>query len=180
MDLLLPPAAEAELINHEIAEQADEHMAEAVEWGKELKSIDPSLDLVWVGEAADDPELEPGRWHIRKRIPGTVDAYIPLVGQDGAYRAPGAWMLEWLTAGDLWNPKVHRDKEEAKRKLGEARERARRLRAEQRQDHMAEAVRAARRIRDDRGMTQRSDLKLPATIAAERREQKRTEGIKPK
>ena len=125
MDLLLPPAAEAELINHEIAEQADEHMAEAVEWAKELKRIDSSLDLVWVGEAADDAELMSGRWHIRKRIPGTVDAYIPLVGRDGSYRPPGAWMLEWLTANDLWNPSVHRDKEEAKRKLGQARERAR-------------------------------------------------------
>ncbi|HET7455392.1 MAG TPA: hypothetical protein VFJ76_07725 [Solirubrobacterales bacterium] len=176
MDLVLPASVEAEIINAEMEQQADEHMVEAVEWAEELKRIDPGLDLVWVGNA-DDPELEPNRWHIRKRIPGSVDAYIALVGEGGSYRPPGAWMLEWLTANDLWNPRVHRDRSEAKRKLGEARDRARRLRAEQRQDHMAEAVRAARRIRDDRGMTQRSDLKAPSVIAEERRQRKKEEGI---
>lgn len=177
MSLLVPEEVLAAEINREIEEQVDEHMAEAVEWAEELKRIDPSLDLVFAAGNADDPELVAGRWHVRKRVSGGVDAYIALVGPGNTYRPPGAWILEYLSANDLWNPKVHRDKEEAKRKLEEARDRARKLRAEQRQDHMKEAYRAARRIRDDRGMTQRSDLKAPPDISKERRERKKAEGI---
>jgi|SRR6476620_217221 len=166
--LLVPEAVLAEEINREIAEQVDDQMAEAVRWADELKRIDPHLDLVWVGNS-DDPELTPNRWHLRKRVHGSVDAYIPLVGKGGAFRPPGAWILEYLTANDLWNPNVHRDKEEAKRKLREARGRADQLRAEQRQDEMAVAIRAAQRVRSDAGMTRRTDLKLPKAIAEERK-----------
>lgn len=169
--LLLPEHVQAQVINDEIEEQVALESEEGRYWEKELKRIDPGLELVQASGSADDPELEPGVWYIRKRIPGQVDHYIPLTGPTGARRLPGAWMLEWLDASDLWNPRVHRDRKEAKRKLSEARQRAKKLRAEQRQDVMAEAVRAARRIRDDRGMNHRSDLKVPKVIAEERKAQ---------
>lgn len=159
MSIYLPASAVAEQINAEMERQADEHMAEAAKWTEELRRIDRNLALVWVGPGADDADLVPARWHIRKRMPGTVDAYIPLVGPDDTYRAPGAWILDWLNANDLWNPSVHRSKQEAKEKLREARRRAKALETEQRQDHMREAARAALRLRGDRGLTSTSQPK---------------------
>lgn len=159
MSLLVPASVAAEQINAELERQADEHMAEAAHWTEELRRIDRSLGLVWVPPSAEDPELLPARWHIRKRIPGSVDAYIPLVGPENSYRPPGAWMLDWLTANDLWNPSVHRDKQEAKEKLREARRRAKALEGEQRRDEMELAARAALRLRDDRGLTKSSAAK---------------------
>ena len=155
MPLLLPASVEAEIINREIEEQLEAEDSEARYWTKELQRVDPSIELRRASANADDAELLPGQWFIRKPIDGQVDAYIPLPYG----RPPGSWILEWLAAGDLWNSRVHRDRKEAKRKLREARQRARKLRAEQRQDAMAEAVRAARRVRGDGNMTTRTDRK---------------------
>ncbi|HEX6456234.1 MAG TPA: hypothetical protein VF009_06910 [Solirubrobacterales bacterium] len=166
--LLLPREVVAEEINAEIAEQLVAEDEEAKLWTKELQRIDPTIELRRAAEDADDPELQPGQWCLRKKVPGDVDAYIPLP----AGRPPGSWILEWLSAADLWNPNVHRDRKEAKRKMREAKRRVEKLRAEQRQDEMEVAVRAARRIRGDGGLTKRTDLKVPPAIARERREAK--------
>ncbi len=169
--LLLPREVIAEEINAEIAEQLEVEDEEAKLWTKELQHIDPTLELRRAGPTADDPELEPGQWVIRKKVPGDVDAYIALP----AGRPPGSWILEWLSANDLWNPQVHRDKKEAKRKMREAKQRAEKLRREQRRDEMELAARAAQRIRGNGGLTQRTDLKVPPQIAKERREAKAAE-----
>lgn len=171
LGLLLPSEVVAEEINAEIAEQLEVEDEEAKLWTKELQHVDPTLELRRATPTADDPELEAGQWVIRKKVPGEVDAYIPLPPG----RPPGSWILEWLSAADLWNPQVHRDHKEAKRKLREARRRAEKLRAEQRRDEMAVAARAAQRVRGDGGLTQRTDLKVPPKIAEERREKKEAE-----
>src|ERR1041384_2699472 len=108
--LLVPREIVAEEINSEIAEQLVAEDAEAKLWTKELQQIDPTLELRRASPSASDPELEPGQWVVRKKIPGDVDAYIPLPPG----RPPGSWILEWLSAADLWNPRVHRDRKEAK------------------------------------------------------------------
>ena len=159
MPLLLPEWVQAQEINRALAEQADHEIEAARYWNHELKRIDPTLSLVWVPEQADEAELTPACWHICKRIPGSVDAYIHLLGPNGEFLPPGGWMLDWLTANDLWNPRVHRDKQEAKEKVRQAKNRQRKLEAEQRKDHMAEAYRAASRLRGDAGMHTRTDRK---------------------
>jgi hypothetical protein len=155
MSLLLPASVEAQQINAEIEEQLEAEDSEARYWTKELQRVDPTVELRRASWQADDAELEPGQWYIRKPVPGQVEAYIALP----AGRPPGAWILEWLSAADMWNPRVHRDRKETKRKLREAKHRADKLRAEQRKDVMAEAVRAAQRVRGDGGMTKRTDKK---------------------
>jgi hypothetical protein len=123
------------------------------QWTEEIKRIDPTLEVVRAKDNATDPDLIPGRWYILKHIPGSVDAYIELP------KPPGTWLYGWLSANDMWNPRVHRSKKEAAEKLRAAKVRARKLEAEQRTDHMAEAVRAARRMRGDGGLTRSSQAK---------------------
>lgn len=172
--LLLPADAAAEEVNAALAEIARCDTELAVHWTAELKRIDPSLSVEWVPEQAVEFD-NPGRWHVRKQIPGDFDEWWPLLGENGAYREPGSWLLEALTASDMWNPRVHRDKQEARERHRQAKVRAREREAEQRQDEMALANRAARRLRGDSGMTKRTDLLVPKAIAEERRRKKAEE-----
>lgn len=173
--LLVPASVAAEEEAAAINAEVDAQVTEARILADDLRRIDPTLSVVWVGENADDPEVVPARWHIRKRIAGTIDAYIPIVGPDGEYREPGPWVLDWLQAADLWNPQVHRSRREAKDRHREAKLRAKAREEEQRKDEMMVAARAAQRIRGDSGMTQRTDLKLPPDIAAERKARREAE-----
>jgi hypothetical protein len=188
-DLLVPShlaqqeAASTQEINAAMERQSVTDIAEALRWTEELRHIDPSLEVIWVPEQATEYD-HPARWHIRKKIPGDVDEWWPLLGPGGCYRAPGMWLLEGpdsLSANDMWNPRVHRTKREARAKFREAKKRAQEREAEQRQDEMAVAYRAAKRIKGDAGLTKRTDLQVPKVIAAERKMQRDAEraGVAP-
>lgn len=159
--LLHSLADERAQINAEVREQV--YADHARHWTEEIKRIDSTLEIVRAKDNCTDPDLLPGRWYILKPVPDSVDAYIELP------RPPGSWMYDWLNAADMWNPRVHRSRREAREKLRAAKLRARQHEAEQRQDEMALAHRAANRIRGDSGMKTRTDLKLPKKIAAERK-----------
>jgi hypothetical protein len=159
MPLVLPEkvyAAEVDRLREAEMEQQD---ALAKFWTKELQAIDPYLECWKAGRHTGSPDLLPGHWYIRRRNPETVDSYWPLCGDEGEYREPGEWMLRDLEAADLWNPRVHRDKEEARRRLREARRRAKAREVESRRDEMALAARAAKRMKSETGFTKRTDLK---------------------
>lgn len=167
-DLLVPTdVAEANAAMDRQAAEATRHIAEAARLGEDLRHIDPYLSLHWVPEDATEFD-DPGRWHVKKEIPGDFDEWWPLIGPNGEYREPGAWVLDVLTANDMWNPRVHRSRREAREKHREAKRRAKARDTEQRRDEMALANRAAKRIRGDAGMEKRTDLLLPPSVAAER------------
>lgn len=158
---LILPGESAEVAAHKAEQGRQIRAAEKRLLGfeRELKAIDPSLSLAFAPPGADDVGLLPGRWHVRKEVPNAPDEFWPLVGPDDSYREPGAWVLDEFQANDLWDRRVHRDKKEAKRKLREARVRAKRLEAEQRADEIAYNATVARRVRDERGLTKSSQAK---------------------
>jgi hypothetical protein len=160
--LILPESAEVAAWKAEQAQQVESKVRQVERLEGELKSIDPSLSLVVAKPGSQDVGLIPGRWHVKKEIPNKPDEYWPLVGENDSYREPGAWVLDAFNAGDLWDPRVHRDKREAKRKLREARVRAKRLEAEQRADEIAYNAAVARRVRDERGLKTTSQPKREA------------------
>jgi hypothetical protein len=162
--LLLPSRAADERIAEQVDAEAREQIEESKLLLRELKSIDPSLTLVLVSEQADPQEYDyPGCWYIRKRMPIPPDEYFPIVDvETGRKLDPGLWVLDWLNEADLWNDRVHRDKQEAKEKLRASRTRAKKLLAEQRQDEMALARRAAMRVNGDGGMVRNTLRKTSA------------------
>lgn len=173
MPLAIPE--EIRQANAQMEREAVRDIAEAARWTEELKHIDPSLSVVWVPENATNFD-NPGRWHVRKAIPGDFDEWWPLLEQPGdRYKGPGLWLLEALKANDLWNPRVHRSKQEARDKHRRAKVRARAREQEQRRDEMALAYRAANRVRGDAGLTKRTDLLVPPVIAAERKAKREAE-----
>jgi hypothetical protein len=166
MPLVLPESYEAQQINREIEQQVDAQIEEAAHWNKELKRIDPGLSLVLGAQNAADTELKAGYWHLRKRVPGGVDAYIVLQGPQGQYREPGAWMLEMLQGADMWDDRVKQDRKRIQRHVAEAKTRARATEKEQALDEADLAMRAAKRLKDSMGFEKRSDLKAsPETLA---------------
>lgn len=169
MSLILPESAEVASWKAEQANQV--HAAEKRLLGleKELKAIDPSLSLVFAPPGADDVGLLPARWHVKKVIPNAPDEFWPLVGPNDEYREPGAWVLDEFQANDLWDRRVHRDRKEAKRKLREARERAKRNEVEARAEEIDFQARAARRVRGESGLTKRTDLKASKTTLEARK-----------
>ncbi len=159
MSLIVSESVEARQINAEIEQQIDAQIEEARHWNRELQRIDPGLSLIWSPPQADDMELKPGRFMIRKRVPGSVDAFIPLEGPEGQYREPGVWMLEMLQGNDMWNDRVKQDRKRIQRHIAEAKARAQQTEKEQRWDEAMLAMRAAKRLRDPRGFEHNSQAK---------------------
>ena len=149
MPLILPESAEIAAWKAEQALQVEAKTQEIEHWDRELKRIDPGLSLVVAKPGSEDTGLLPNRWHICKYVPDGPDEYWPLVGPDDSYREPGGWMLDELKASDLWDPRVFRDKKEARRKLHEAKVRAKELLREQAQDEYKASLTAMGRLRGD-------------------------------
>lgn len=124
---------------------------------RELKSLDPYLDCVYIGDRAPEyPGLVPGRWHVRRRNPDAMDWYLPITGQNGEYVEPGMWLVEEMKKRDLWNAGTIKDFMHRQRRAVELRkEKDKALEAEQRRDDMAATYRAARRVAGEGGMTRR-------------------------
>jgi len=158
--LMVPRRFAEEGFADQVNAEVDRQIEESKELLGQLQAVDPHLSLVLVAENADPDDWDyPGYWYLKKRIPGSVDAYFPLAGPNGERLVPGPWVLDELRAEDLWNPAVHRDKQDAKRRMREARERAKVTEAEQRQDEMAVAYRAAMRVNGDGGMRRNASRK---------------------
>lgn len=169
MPLILPESYEAEQINREIERQVDAQIELGRHWTHELQRIDRSLSLVLGKENADDMELKAGYWHIRKKVPGSVDAYICLQGDHGEYREPGSWILHLLEGADMWDDRVKQDRKRIQRHVAEAKERAHRLEREQQMDEAELAMRAAKRLRGPEGFEKRTDLKGHASRSSKSR-----------
>lgn len=133
--------------------RVDEEFHEAERWNRELKRIDLELSLVWVGEQPFSSQVAE-RFHIRKRVPGGLDGYIPLPP-----RPLGPWLLDTLREADMWDERVRGEKRTREGKIEEAKRRALALEEEQSEDEARLAVRAAKRLRGDSGMQVRTDLK---------------------
>lgn len=159
--LYLPSKVADERAADELNAEVDRMVEGSKELLAELKSIDPTLSLVLVNEQADPQEFDyPGYWYIRKRMPIPPDEFFALADREtGAKLEPGLWILDWLNEADLYNPRIHRNKQEAKEKLRTAKTRAKKLRSEQRRDEMRVAWRAAMRVNGNGGMTRNASRK---------------------
>jgi hypothetical protein len=174
-DLLVPHSVAQDRLIEEVNAEVDKQIERGHEITRLLQTIDPNLSIVLAAEDADLEEFEyPGYWYVRKKIPGHFDAVLPLIGPDGERLEPGTWVIEWLDARDLWDPRVQRDRTALRHNVDTARRRAKELEAEQRQDEGRLALRAAARVKGDGGMTRNLSRKgerpkrlvLPAGVDA--------------
>lgn len=158
--LWLPESAQNDMLNAERDEAVDKTLIEQVGLAKrltsELRSIDPSLEIVWVGERAEIwGGMTPGRWHIRRTDNTGLDHYLPITNPDGSYKELSMSLIEELKKADLWNEKRMKDLTAEYERQRKAAERAKETEAEARKEQMASSFRAAKRVSGEGGMHKR-------------------------
>jgi hypothetical protein len=151
MGELWTPMREA---NAEREAMVDNHIKAGREVDKALKELDRHLSVVFFGDNAEPyPGIVPGRWHIRRQNPETLDSYFPLQTPEGEYREPTMGDVERLKGADLWTAdgmKRMRQQEENRRR---AQEREQQRHAEDRQAEIASRIEIDRdRVKHAKGL----------------------------
>lgn len=166
--LIVPVSREERMkaINARLEKMEEERAdRQAEELERELRAVDDRLRVVFISPRAGElsprhraPGVIPGRWHV-KLLTRPKNAYFPICGPNFEYREPELAVADEMKKRDLWRPGAL----EEKRKAEEAEERRRirqaLLESEQREDEVALAYRAAKRVRGDGGERRRFDRK---------------------
>lgn len=132
---------------------------------RELRLIDDRLRVVRISPRAGDLHprerasgVVPGRWHV-KLLTYPRNVYFSITGPNWEYREPDLAFVEELKSRDLWRrgalEEIRRGEEEDER----ARIRQEILEGEQREDEVALAFSAAKRVRGEGGLFRRTDRK---------------------
>lgn len=116
MSLWVPPHVQTKLVDERREGDADvdqlvQHdIRTAKEFTRQLRAIDPFLELVYVGKPPhwdDRVDPPPGivwhRWCIRRQNPDAPDSYIAWTMPDGSFREPDSGIFEMLAEGDMWS-----------------------------------------------------------------------------
>lgn len=135
--------------------ELDDPQAEALE--RELRTIDDRLRVRFISPRAGDlhpraraPGVIPGRWHV-KLLTEPRNAYFALCGPDWTYAEPGLYWVERFKERDLWRRGALEEIRKAEEDQERARVRQALLEKEQREDEVALAYRAAKRVAGDGG-----------------------------
>jgi len=83
--------------------RAEQDVALAVAFERELKKYDPRLSLIWVKENSTVFPRSP-RWCIVRRNEKTVDSYWLIETEDDEYSEPTPKHFERLISIDTWGP----------------------------------------------------------------------------
>lgn len=116
-----------------LAAMVGEH-SKLEQWNKELKEIDPYLELVRAHENASAPGLKPGYYHVLRHNPGAPPSLIPVETDEGEFREPDSNLFDQLRHWDGWDNRVTRDREVRAQKLERARDRQKAREHEERLD----------------------------------------------
>lgn len=93
---------ESVLFNLEREQMVERH--NALRWfDRQLKDIDPRLELVKASESASAPGMAPGFWHVCRRNEQTIDTYIPITTPNGEFCEPSSGWLDAFRGDDAWN-----------------------------------------------------------------------------
>ena len=151
MSLILPASVARELANRERAVHEDAELVKqcriAKEIEKELKAIDPYLEVVYIKQPNDWPRGEDpplgivfGRWHVKRYIVGSIDQYYPYTGPKGEFREPDSGMIRMLEHADWGDARVRRDFFEKRLKDAEARQKLRDVKFEEAKEELLERM----------------------------------------
>ncbi len=124
-----------------LLEQAE--MTEQVRYfNRELKKIDPYVEVIKAPANASYPGLTPGFWHILRRPPVGHPTLIAHQTPDGGYRDLDSGIFQTLRDGDMWSDARQRDREKHIRQAKQAEERQAEREREERVEELAERVKA--------------------------------------
>jgi hypothetical protein len=149
MSIWLPPKVSAELRAETEAHRNEILNAKRLHsilehWNRELKTIDPYLEMAWF-EDCHVLGVIPWRFHILRHNPGAPPSLIPIEGPDGGYVEPASQVYDILRAQDLWNAEANHDRKKRQQRLEDAKERQKAREELERLDEIRERLAAATR-----------------------------------
>lgn len=126
-DLYLPSH-----IAQQNADQSRQHLANVMavvlgeeldQFNRELKEIDPNLEVVWNDEQEKPVVgLKPGRFHLIRDNGALPPTIVALETDDGEFYPLTSGLFEKIQRMDLWNDKVQKEKRRRDERILKARE----------------------------------------------------------
>jgi hypothetical protein len=137
--IILPPTV---LFNQE-RERLVERRGELNWFNRQLRQIDPRLELVKATEHPQSTDLTPGYWHVvRHNEPPAPDTYIAIKGDHGEFIEPSTGWLERFRADDAWSNGGWAELTKRWAKREQARERDKQRVREERVEEIADRIKA--------------------------------------
>jgi hypothetical protein len=115
--LWLPPQVSRELRQSTLEYQAEvfAHARQSAfldYWTRELKKIDPRLEMIKANDDATVVGLIPGYYHVMLVLADGPPSLLPIMGDHGEFVEPTSRILDRLREGDLQNPEAMRARRE--------------------------------------------------------------------
>lgn len=147
MGLVLPDRVVRELRAERAHEIEQAHRTGVcAEFTRELKRIDPGLELVWWPLTADAPGFVPGRYHVVWHHPGDgLGSVEPVTDEVGGYREPDSSLFDLVRRSDMWNDQLKRDRDRVRQAALRAKEKREAEEREEINQEVAERWAAATR-----------------------------------
>lgn len=124
-----------------LQEQLVRH-AHMEEWNKEVRRIDPYLEIVWApANASEIGGIKPNRYCLLRHNPTAPPTVRPLE-IDGEYADLGSWVFDVIRSSDLWRDEVVRDRKRNEQQLERQKERREAREREERQEEIGERLHA--------------------------------------
>src|SRR5437868_15246309 len=92
-------------------------------WNRELRKIDPYVEVFKAPPNARHPGVIPGFWHILRRPPVGHPTFIAHQTPEGEYRDLDSGIFQTLRDGDMWNSERQKDRDKHIRAAQKAEER---------------------------------------------------------
>lgn len=117
--------------------QAASELAFLRTWNRDLKEIDPYLELVKAKPQVTAQGLRPGFWHVIRRNPGAPTCRVLVVETpEGEYKEPDSSLFDELRKNDMWDDRTVRARERRSRLFEEAEVRREERERQERVDNM--------------------------------------------
>lgn len=143
MSLWLP---EAEARRQEAVSVIDQVHGALEHFNRELRRIDPYLELVRADPRSTHRMLKPGYYHLVRTPPDSPPTVTIWEGPNGEFREPGSELFEWLRHADLWSDRTRRVREKRQRELKRMAEREKAHETEDRREEMYQRLRSKTRL----------------------------------
>lgn len=111
-------------------------------FNRELKRIDPYLQLVRADPRSEHPLLRPGYYHLIRTPPDGPPSVRVVQGPDGEFREPDSSLFEELQRDDLWSDRSRRQRQQRQRELARAAEREKEHETLDRREEMYQRLRS--------------------------------------
>lgn len=111
-------------------------------WNRELKKIDPYLELVKAQNNTRHPALKPGYYHIFHHRPGGIPNVIVHQGDQGEFREPDSGLLEMLKRGDTWSDRSMKERKRLQKQAERAQRRQEERESNDRLDEITERLKS--------------------------------------